>query len=389
MGESIISGDSQWSTLSSESGTFVVRDLTITAAKEIGIFARNSNAVFENIEVDGSNWGVSSDPGDAVFIGVGVANLFSENTTANLRNIYVHDFNVDSNQFMGVAIIGGDTGDVDLSASNVTISDIANTNSSFAMVLGSGLFTGGSSSGTVSGHTNNLTVANNTSTNQVAAGYVQTMITQGTNELNTSLSNSTFANIQSGGASPIFGTGGAISVFAAAGVRSDMTLTTSNLLLAPGSVGCKASDVGAGIDANTFTGSVTNTIVSHGGNLSEDGSCTSYFTHETDQNNLSNLASTLDPIGYNGGFIPTIALKQASPAVDSGVNVAGLATDARGAIRPQGSAFDSGAYESSYSKPPTASLAGTGDNLSLYALLTALMGLAGIATFYIQRRMLQ
>lgn len=87
------------------------------------------------------------------------------------------------------------------------------------------------------------------------------------------------------------------------------------------------------------------TLTSNGGNLSSDNTCTPYFTHPTDQNNLTNLASTLGPLSDNGGYVPTIPLLQGSPAIDSGVTVAGLTTDARGVSRPQGVAYDSGAYE--------------------------------------------
>lgn len=86
------------------------------------------------------------------------------------------------------------------------------------------------------------------------------------------------------------------------------------------------------------TGSPDINISSSGGNLSDDNTCSSYFTQPTDQNNVTTLASYLAPLADNGGFVPTMALLQGSPAIDAGVAVEGLATDARQATRPQGTA---------------------------------------------------
>jgi len=84
---------------------------------------------------------------------------------------------------------------------------------------------------------------------------------------------------------------------------------------------------------------------SSGGNISDDASCNDYFTHPTDQTEVSGLASTLGPLTDNGGLVPTIPLLPGSPAIDAGVTVPGLTTDARGVSRPQCAAYDSGAYE--------------------------------------------
>jgi hypothetical protein len=48
-----------------------------------------------------------------------------------------------------------------------------------------------------------------------------------------------------------------------------------------------------------------------------------------------------------------MALLETSPAVDAGVTVSGLTTDARGQARPQGNAYDSGAYESPFTRTTT------------------------------------
>ena len=51
----------------------------------------------------------------------------------------------------------------------------------------------------------------------------------------------------------------------------------------------------------------------------------------------------MGPLQANGGPTETHALLSSSPALDTG-NV-GLSTDQRGAIRPQGSGSDIGAFE--------------------------------------------
>jgi hypothetical protein len=87
------------------------------------------------------------------------------------------------------------------------------------------------------------------------------------------------------------------------------------------------------------------TITSNGGNISDDGTCSTFFNQASDQNYVTNLATTLGSISDNGGYVPTIPLHLGSPAIDAGITVVGLNTDARLTSRPQGLAFDSGAYE--------------------------------------------
>nr|MBP7018165.1 hypothetical protein [Candidatus Saccharibacteria bacterium] len=139
-----------------------------------------------------------------------------------------------------------------------------------------------------------------------------------------------------------------------------VNLETSNLLLSGIS---RAGTPHACSDLFNYTpvfggsGSFNGSIVSKGGNVTDDTTCAPYFNHAKDQNNLTNLGSTLGPIQNNGGIVPTRALLNGSPAIDSGITIAGLTTDARGTARPQGSAYDSGAYES-----PLTTAVGSADN---------------------------
>lgn len=101
---------------------------------------------------------------------------------------------------------------------------------------------------------------------------------------------------------------------------------------------------------------------SQGHNLSDDGTCSGFFTQIGDRNDTP---AGLDSWGVkdNGGPTPTIALLPNSPAVDAiplgPINYCTaiavpttLATDQRGVTRPQGSACDIGAFE--VAQPPTA-----------------------------------
>jgi hypothetical protein len=169
-------------------------------------------------------------------------------------------------------------------------------------------------------------------------------------------------------------TGAAVLAFAAAQDSATSTLNFINTVVAGNSVpACGTIDAGPTFGLN---GTATPQLVSQGGNLSSDASCNPYFNQSTDQNNLTALNTTLGSLSNNGGFVPTRALLQGSPAIDSGITVAGLTTDARLAARPQGSAFDSGAYESTFTEPK-ASLAATGQNatyIMAFALLATTLG---------------
>jgi len=95
--------------------------------------------------------------------------------------------------------------------------------------------------------------------------------------------------------------------------------------------------------------------ISLGGNISDDASCAGSFTQPTDKNNVDAADLKLGTLGDYGGRVPTVPLGEGSIAIDSGVTVPGLTTDARGVARPQCTAYDSGAYEYSGTCPTTSS----------------------------------
>jgi hypothetical protein len=85
---------------------------------------------------------------------------------------------------------------------------------------------------------------------------------------------------------------------------------------------------------------VSGTILDGGHNICSDASAN--FTSSTSRNSLDPLLGTL---GYYGGPTPTVPLLAASPAIDAGDDSASPAADQRGVRRPQGAAFDIGAFE--------------------------------------------
>ena len=130
-------------------------------------------------------------------------------------------------------------------------------------------------------------------------------------------------------------------------------------------------------------------------------------TNTKDQNSLTTLASTLSPLANNGGAVPTRALINGSPAIDSGLTLANILTDARGVARPAGLAFDSGAYESPFTAPqpepvvtpvtptPPATpatitpqkLAETGQSVPTLIILSAILSTLSIAIVWRQLRL--
>lgn len=86
------------------------------------------------------------------------------------------------------------------------------------------------------------------------------------------------------------------------------------------------------------------TINSTGNNISDDNTCTTYFTVSDDANNLD---PQIAPLANNGGPTLTHSLLMTSPAIDHALST-GVAEDQRGEPRPQGTGPDIGAFESPF-----------------------------------------
>ncbi len=78
---------------------------------------------------------------------------------------------------------------------------------------------------------------------------------------------------------------------------------------------------------------------------------------------ICNTDAKLESLANNGGPTKTLRLLPGSPAINSGSNVTGQATDQRGAARPQGPGNDMGAYQTPAGSLTNCSLDMDGDNL--------------------------
>lgn len=240
----------------------------------------------------------------------------------------------------------------------------------------------------------NTTVRNSTLLPSVSTGigvYIMSNAESVTNANATiSLINTTIAG---NGIGVLPASGVFASSSANVGLSAATTVNFQNVLIAgnntgSGIVNCAGQNAASG-------GSETITFASQGNNLSDDSSCN--LVGSGDQENVSNLLTTLGPLQDNGGFTPTRALLFGSPAIDAGATIAGLTDDQRGVARPQHSGYDIGAYEydevsqqgggnqqgggeGSQGSSQAESLADTGENtrwILIVSILSITLGLVG------------
>lgn len=169
----------------------------------------------------------------------------------------------------------------------------------------------------------NITIAGNTTTAPALAFSSDAS----PSPLAGTLSNITIANnIRSGDFLP-----GALAIMAA----SAPTVTMQNILL--------SGNLDEGIPKNCATPNPAGLFlpVSLGNNLSDDNSCTDTLDELTDNN--SAVAGLGDLEQQNNTWV--IPLLAGSAAIDSGATVTTVTADQRGVARPQGDAYDIGAYE--------------------------------------------
>lgn len=374
MGQTKIDGDSgSYVTFVSSAADLTVENLSITGFRNhaVRLFGTSNELTVSNLEIDGTGAQTSN---------VALMGIFAATSTVDIENIHIHNLNGDGLPFgvVGVSIQTVQGRVVDASISNVTIQNITSQDSHATGISAvTGLLDNSLTQGTINLSVQNTTIDYLDGGTAGAVGiHASMLVSGGDSEINIAALNNTITGLV-GGSGGIFGSGGGIVLGSGALGAEDTAVATfagtNNIIDAAAGSCTVIADVAPLFGAGTTGGVVTNSLTSGGGNLSSDDTCSLYFTQPTDQNNLTDLASTLSPLADNGGFVPTRALIQGSPAIDSGVAVSGLTTDARLAVRPQGTAYDSGAYESPYSKPAAASLASTGQNTALYALVSLTM----------------
>lgn len=250
-----------------------------------------------------------------------------------IEDVYIRDLTI----VYGAVLIsaGGGVNTSDNIVRRLTVSNLVATSVNGLQGVGYGVLSGG---GTISGLVENSTFTGLTAT----AGTNIAYIIAGANSTysNDNASSSVVArNITMFSDDDSGDVHAPISAFAIAldGVTATADASFQNLL-------------GAGLTAlgGTFTpglgGTETATVTSLGGNIIDGVDAFNVLTEPNDQAEVAGLASTLGPLQDNGGLTPTIALLDGSPAIDGGV-ASSLASDQRGTTRPQGSGYDSGAYE--------------------------------------------
>lgn len=297
---------------------------------EVNIWSSQSESLtIDSLEVD-------FEGGEGYF---GVSN--PHNLT--IKNSYIHNINNSETPAM-LTVSVDNTEDWNDNQATVIITDstFSDSNSNSGIYMGMG----GSSVATLNAAIKNNTFSNMESNNSSMIAGLVVVAGGSSNTLNYTTINNTFKDITgqlNGSGNPT-----AMAIAEASFENGKINHTAQNDVYSSGN--------GTAVNYYQYLGesSVESdlTTTSLGGNLSSDNSFGSRLNHATDQNNVTTLASFLGMLSDNGGPVPTIALLANSPAIDSGTNVSGMTTDARGVTRPQGASFDSGAYELAVAEEP-------------------------------------
>lgn len=288
---------------------FVVSHLTITGTPNGAIGSELCNLAVNDVEITNGSSG-------AIF-----ANLSEEgeNYTFDVSNVYIH-----GNELavaIGIIVDSTSTGGV-----------------------------------TVDSHITNVTIVNNTVLSPIPyqMGILINDKYGDGNVLNTWIRNATISNGDNSIAIQSFtnNTGHAsLSLInnTLVGNHSDSVSPLAGGLTLGGDTG---SQIIASLQNNIFNDNTANCYIdggpamvinSLGYNLADDATCGTATLG--DQFNVATIQDFLGPVQNNGGLVPTMELLAGSTAIDAGSSESGLETDARGIARPQGSAYDIGAFE--------------------------------------------
>lgn len=334
MGQTVIDGDSDSKIFKADDVTIEISDLKITAYREYAIIILDSNVDLSNIEVDGTG---AINPEQSIT----VSNTSGVNKTITADNIYMHDITYSTSRVIGFAVGENSGATSTVTLSNTTMADISNPGGSVnAFFIGVGGVNQFGGTGVM-----NATVSNTTMHNVTAGGPMSTFggvsfADGGNATTNLTVNNATITGTRgvTGTISPLVGvkTAAFYAVTAAigAGEIGAVNIHVSNSLLADNLTGTTSSNCETVDLTSGFGGAGTGVpvIISDGYNISDDATCAG-FNQSGDQQNVSNIISTLGPLQNNGGNVPTRALLPGSPAINSGGSVLGVTTDARGIAR--------------------------------------------------------
>ncbi|MCA9344863.1 hypothetical protein KC946_03425 [Candidatus Saccharibacteria bacterium] len=381
MNDTIIDGDaSQYRLFRAQGVDIKISDMKIQAYEQYALLAENCNVILENLDINAEN---STNQWSNLMIMNDSPNTF----TLFTNNLYIHDIDYSESIVYGMLVNQNGGGTLNSVINNTTLSNINNstgTVNGFALGVGLQGNTPGNT-GTVNATVTNTTIHNVTAAN-IAAPFVGGALAAG-GDANTNMTiyNVTITGMRgiTGNAFPLTGVKSAAFYAVTAGLTSgdtaDANINVGNSLLADNlsdgvSSNCEVADLTSGF-SGAGTGNATVTSLDY--NMSDDGSCVN-FTQSHDQQNVSNILSTLGPLINNGGAVPTRALLPGSPAISTGGAVLGVTTDARGVSRPSTNP-SIGAYQYVAGVSTTSpdvdtvsangTLADTGQNVQLITLL--------------------
>jgi hypothetical protein len=352
VGSTTVSGSQQYKIFEFNEGSqnSELKNIKLTAFEELAVQIANSNATIRSIEIDGSN---------SVELGGALNGIFIGNSSATIDSVYIHSISGNPNfGLSAIATQAAQNASVNYTITNTTIENISSESSlAGGVTIGTGVADGSLTPANVTVSVSNSTFSNITSQTNNAAGIVSFgYVNNGITNVTGSYTNNSFTQIEGSdsglwGGSADIGTGGG-----ALGSSDEVvvTINSHNNVFSGTNHGCRKSGDIAQVfgSPNPSAGTITESITSLGGNISDDESCNDYFTQETDKNNITNLGDFLGDIANNGGAVPTIALLPGNLAIDGGVCGEGVPeTDARGISRPQGKTCDSGAYEVEQAAP--------------------------------------
>ncbi|MCA9330860.1 CSLREA domain-containing protein, partial [Candidatus Saccharibacteria bacterium] len=350
MGVSVIDGDNGAYKMFNLSGTgtsAVFQGLTISGFRGIAIQDNDPdlpsevlNFTASQVEIDGTHAVV----GDGSVTGISLFSFGGGTRTYDIEDVYIHDLDGSADGTVSGLLLGAADVTANITIHNVTVANISNSSAvagAQAIIFLVGPFSS-MTGGTINADVSNTTMTNVSALHGAAGGIAALgMTANGDANLDLTLKNITVSGVD-GTQLPGYPVPSAalevVGVSFTNAQTANVSVEASNVVLADslhdGSPNnCTVANMNTDLGG---TGDVNVSLTSAGGNLSDDASCAPYFTDPTDQNNVSGLAASLSPLADNGGYVPTMALLSTSPAVDSGVTVAGLTTDARGATRPQG-----------------------------------------------------
>lgn len=290
----------------------------------------------------------------------GVIASYKGSLTVNNVNVFGNTCLAEN---LPVCVLFGNLGE---GTSSVTLSNSSFNNNNSLFLVGAGnLGSGGAL---------NVNFYNNTFSGNYGAVLNLANTASGT-AITATLTNNTFANNVSQFPGSIF-----------ANIAGEGTPTYSSTIYLKNNIFYENIDSNSAVTVNCpqIIGD-NGSIVSQGGNISNDNSCESIFG----PNDLSNT----DPlIGILTQDYDTLVrpLSSNSPAIGFAIASGSPSTDQRGVARPQNGSYDSGAYEYNGGSSPTpnptpaptsSSLVGTGTDTRLILIISSISIAIGAASF--------